>query len=337
MSAPVTRSLALLLLAAGCEDVQATAPDMSSATPDGGATEWARVSAADAGAGEIDFFAVSGSSATDVIIVGSGGTILRWDGMQLRREDSGTTADLHGVAALSPTLAFAVGAAGTIVKWDGTSWTQTVYGADGGIVSDGGAPPPAPYLTSVSVADEDNAAAVGQGGTLIGYHMASGWAQTAAGQDDLLGVSHDSQGYRAVGVLGTVMYCPGAPCVRKPISGFSKTLSAITFSDGGGWAAVGVEGTLLIDAGGNFATPVAGMPSVFLRGVAFADADLFAVGFDGTIVRVRAGAAFVYPAIADRWLYGVWAAAVDDVWIVGTSGLILHGPPPADPVPDGGA
>jgi hypothetical protein len=39
------------------------------------------------------------------------------------------------------------------------------------------------------------------------------------------------------------------------------------------------------------------------------------------------GTLTVVPTPDDRWLVGVYAAAANDVWVVGRSGLIMRGPP----------
>jgi hypothetical protein len=56
--------------------------------------------------------------------VGTGGTILKYDGTNWVAVTSGTTAQLNGVWAASPTEAYAVGNGGLILKWNGTNWAQ---------------------------------------------------------------------------------------------------------------------------------------------------------------------------------------------------------------------
>jgi hypothetical protein len=45
------------------------------------------------------------------------------------------------------------------------------------------------------------------------------------------------------------------------------------------------------------------------------------------VVARDTGTVVLFPTPDDRWLTGVCAAAANDVWVVGRSGLILRGPP----------
>jgi Tol biopolymer transport system component len=65
---------------------------------------------------------VWGHSSSDVFAVGSGGTILHYDGRVWQPMNSGTTVDLYGVWGGSETEIYAVGANGTILRYDGTTW-----------------------------------------------------------------------------------------------------------------------------------------------------------------------------------------------------------------------
>ncbi len=70
----------------------------------------------------------SGNGPDDVWIVGTGGTILRWDGSRLSAVASGTTQALFGVWTSGPSDAWAVGASGTILHWDGSVWSAVPSG-----------------------------------------------------------------------------------------------------------------------------------------------------------------------------------------------------------------
>jgi hypothetical protein len=138
-----------------------------------------------------------------------------------------------------------------------------------------------------------------------------------------------------VGTLGTVARYDGTSFRREAIPGFSKTLAGATSGSGGTYV-VGLDGALFRYADGAFA-PIAGLPAVFLRAVAAPGESVFVAGWDGVVARVRGEQVLVSTVEPRRWLHGVYAAADDDVWIVGTSGLVLHGPPPRDPAADAGA
>src|SRR5262249_39628581 len=85
----------------GCENREEVAQPDAGPPP---LESWTSVSAP-----AVNYYSVHGSSATDVWIVGAGGTILHWDGMALNPVPSGTKADLYSVYAVSPMSAYAVG------------------------------------------------------------------------------------------------------------------------------------------------------------------------------------------------------------------------------------
>jgi hypothetical protein len=282
---------------------------------------------------QVDYFAVHGSSATDVILVGKAGTIVRWNGTAFVTEASGTMADLFGVYAVNPMLAYAVGAGGTTVVWNGTAWTASdfVPNPDAGL-------PPMPALSGIWANAPTNAIAVGEMGTAVSYD-GTAWTEVPTDSpDNLLAVVNTGSLEFAVGTLGTISRWTGSNFTRTALPGFAKTLTGAV-ADTGGTYVVGIDGALFSYDGSNF-TKIDGLPSVQLRGVAApAGGDVWVVGFDATVARVRGGGSdvFVYPNIPQKWVYGVWAAAADDVWVVGASGMVLRGPPPNDPpIPDGG-
>jgi hypothetical protein len=329
----------LLVGLAGCEDVSSILP-LDAMAGDAGTGEWQQVAAPG-----VDFFAVAGSGPDDdVILVGSGGTIVRWDGQQLVPETSGVEADLHGVCAVSRTRAYAVGAGGTIVRWDGAQWNLE-------------ATPTQAFLTAV-YADEKNAWAVGENGTALTFDGNS-WITVPVinpsvptpaidgGTDftlsvNLLAVARDSEVF-AVGSLGTVVVWDGQRFARRAGQGFNKTLAGATGGRGGMFI-VGMDGSVL-DANQGL-VQVANLPPDFLRGVSAVDGAVWVVGFDGLLARIDGGQARVVPlpqpVESDRWLYSVFAVSAEDVWVAGASGLVLHGPAPlvrrdlGATMPDGG-
>jgi hypothetical protein len=83
--------------------------------------------------GEDSFWWVSGSSATDVWMVGEKGRMTHWDGASFKEHPRVTTATVWGVWAASPTDAWAVAGSpgkGTdapndvVLRWDGKEWKQ---------------------------------------------------------------------------------------------------------------------------------------------------------------------------------------------------------------------
>lgn len=123
--------------------------------------------------GSETFWWVSGSSATDVWLVGEKGRIAHFDGTQTSDVSSGVTATIWGVMAFGPNEAWAVG--GTpeggpsqpndiVLRWDGSAWKQeTLPGAPRGA-----------SLFKVWGTSSDDLYVVGEQGT-IWHRQSSGW------------------------------------------------------------------------------------------------------------------------------------------------------------------
>jgi hypothetical protein len=73
-------------------------------------------------------YSIWGSSPSDVFAVGSGGTILHYDGSAWSAMSSGTTNELDGVWGSSSSDVFAVGNGGTILHYDGSEWSPMSSG-----------------------------------------------------------------------------------------------------------------------------------------------------------------------------------------------------------------
>ncbi|HZQ38989.1 MAG TPA: hypothetical protein VFD32_23895 [Dehalococcoidia bacterium] len=331
-------SMLVCALVAGCDEVNSIGlPDLSGIASE----SWHPVKPPDSAAG-MDLFAVSGTGPTDVLMVGQKGTILRWNGMDLTQEESNTTADLRGCIAVSPSLAWAVGADAVVVKWDGMSWTVQPMvplppppaGPDGGVdmsMPDGGGLVLPPYFSAVW-ADQARMIAVGQGGLAVGFDGTMWKNIPTDSPDDLYGVTQTASGIIAVGTLGTIAHYDGTRFHRTALAGFPKTLAGATTGPDGTFL-VGIDGALFDYAS---SSRIMGLPSTFVRAVADAPGgDLFVVGWNDLIARVRNQDVLVYPTPgpAPRWYYGVYAAGQGDIWVVGASGTVLHGPPAVDPSP----
>jgi hypothetical protein len=86
---------------------------------------------------------VWGASESDVFAVGSGGTVLHYDGLVWAEMASGTTEDLYAVWGTSVDNAVAVGAGGVILRFNGQAWfsmgsgtTKTIHDVWGSSVND---------------------------------------------------------------------------------------------------------------------------------------------------------------------------------------------------------
>jgi hypothetical protein len=308
----------------GCDEVQPLGHADAGLPP---AESWRPIAAP-----AVNYYGVHGSSAQDVWIVGAGGTILHWDGMALRPVPSGAQSDLYAVFAVSATLAYAAGASGLLLVWNGTTWVKATT-------------PTMQDLYAIW-ADATTAFVVGQTGTILTPRGGT-WSLVPAlipnGDpsmpptaiiDHFYAVTNTGSSVLAFGTNGTVCQYGGTDCTHLAIPGFFKTLAGATTGPGGTYV-VGIDGAAFSIAGASF-TLVTGFPSGYLRAVTAPGSDVFVVGWDGILARLRAGKVIAYPRDPATWYRGVWAAAKDDVWVVGASS-VLRGPPPVDPPsPDGG-
>ncbi len=264
-------------------------------------------------AGTANLNAVSGVSDSAVWVVGDKGTIGHWDGTSLTFESSGTTANLRGVFARSTTEAYAVGDGGTILHRVGTAWQQVAAGLTRQV------------LTGVW-ADASRVVAVGSNGTIVlggamGYQLVS-----SSYQENLFSVTGVSGGLvTAVGALGLIVELNGTTVSRTPITNFTKLLTGVATGSSNTYL-VGQEGTVYrADATG--LNPVNGCPSSALRSVSTVGADAWIVGWDGTVCKVAGRKVTSYPYPEARWFNGVYAASATSLWVVGSSGTLLHGLP----------
>lgn len=316
----VNRALLLLVMLTGCDEVNLLRPD---AGPDGGPPSFDVIPlppAPDGAADPVNLFAVGGSSAKNVVFVGSGGTILRWNGTALSREDAKTNANLRGVAVVSDEIAWAVGEDGTVVRWNGQRWTVQEPGTTA-------------HLNAV-YADAGLMIAVGVKGAAVAFDAV--WRPVATDSpDDLYAIAGSPQGIFAVGALGTLAKWDGKSALKRmAVPNYSKTLAGATVGKGGSFI-VGVGGGVFR---ADNLQAIVGAPPVFLRGVTAPGPDVWVAGFDGVVAKYVAAEKkwTVFDDVPARWYQAIFAAAPDDVWVAGNAGILLRSRVNAAP-PDGGA
>jgi photosystem II stability/assembly factor-like uncharacterized protein len=322
--------LSLFLLAlAGCDRL--TMRFVADGGADSLAGKWEQVDA-----GTVNYNAVAGSSPDNVMVVGDQGTILHWNGAALLREESGTVANLRGVAVVDETLAYAVGDQGTVLRRQDSAWLPE-------------APLTGAVLNAVC-AGASYAVAVGEQGTVLIANQGV-WTLAANNRNDnYYAVTDTGAGPLIVGSLG-VMVQPDVPKGTMPTAlpphtdnKFKVVAGAGRY--GGGALLVGLDGTVFVWTAGAASRIdfVSGTeqhltPQKFLRAVSESNGNAWLVGHEGLVLTMVPGSPptfTVIPTPDDRWLLGVYAASASDIWIVGRSGLILRGPPGVRGVPDGG-
>ena len=307
----------LVVAVSACDRV--TIASRGDASPDSLASLWQEV---DAGTGPTNFNAVSGSSAENVLVVGDQGTILHWDGTALLREESGTTANLRGVAVAGDNLAYAVGEQGTILRRQDGVWTAEAPLTDA--------------VLSAVWADDTSACAVGEQGVVLAA-TAGVWSLIPnvctqnyhSCKDNYYAITNTDAGLQVIGGMGVVstINISAKSISAVSIPGYLKLLAGATRAGSGAYF-VGVEGGFISWSAGN-ANQVTGLPPVFLRGVAVVGGDVWVVGHEGFVAKLPGGQAppTTIPTPDNRWLISIYAASDSDVWIVGRSGAILRGPP----------
>jgi len=261
--------------------------------------------------------AVWGSSASDVWAVGSGGSILHNDGSKWTAIPSTTMETLHGVWGTGPGEVWAVGSARTILRGPGPSMGQPVWTNEAPFITGELRPPGRLYaLWGTSSADvrtggEPYGHAIDDEGTVIpGNHLHRAgdvWASL--------------EGFDGRFAQGTIRSIWGSSPEDVWIS--------IDNSIEEPWA----RGTLL-----HGVAPAAGEPlawqvvdsqsAVVLESLwGSSAADVWAVGYGGTIRRYTAGAAkwsVVDGVPTHATLHRVWGTGPKDIWAVGDAGTILH-------------
>jgi hypothetical protein len=145
---------------------------------------------------ERDLLAVWSAPLGNVWAVGTGGTILRHDGVLWAAIPSGpnggVNADLRGVWGSSDDDIWAVGTGGTTLHWDGTRWLQTTE-------------PDSFSLNDVWGRSSRDVWAVGSGGTILHYDGTAWQAQFSGTSQALHGVWGTNEHVWVVGERGVIL------------------------------------------------------------------------------------------------------------------------------------
>lgn len=260
-------------------------------------------------------FSVWGTGPSNVFAVGSGGTILHYDGSSWTPMSSGTTRLLHGVWGSGPSDVFAVGDFGTILRFDGSAWST-----------------PMPSGTSLNLrrvwgTGPDNVYAVGIGGIILHYDGTQWWVMSSGTTNSLYGLWGSGPGdILASGDGGTLLRFDGASWSTWGGTFSGQSLYNI-WGSGSDIFMVAGDGTIHRSSDGGVAWfgTVSGVSELY--GVWGSSAtSVFAVGSTETILRYTGmGTDWRYERMnSPKTLYGIWGTGPDDVFAVGDMGLILH-------------
>ena len=140
--------------------------------------------------------AIWGSGSADVFAVGNAGSLFHHDGNALgtwTSMASGTTQTLLAVGGTATDNVYAAGDQGTLLHYDGRQWTsvqsntsETLYG--------------------IATANPNDAVIVGSSGLVLRYNGVDWQPDSSPTSRDLYAVAHGTDGYVAVGAMGTIVH-----------------------------------------------------------------------------------------------------------------------------------
>jgi hypothetical protein len=226
----------------------------------------------------------------------------------------GPTETLWAAQAFSSTDIWVAGTNGYIGHFNGTAWTTATSPAAGTLYIFWAASPTDIWL-------------VGQTCTLLRYQGAS-WqevlAQGCTGNKALNSIDGTtSSNLWLVGEQGTVLQYNGSSWTDHSQSNLSYWSVLIN-----GPSDVLVTGTLgtILRWNGSSLVSETGSPSATLAAIEKVDTDTWIVGGTGTIVRKAGNGPWtaVPSPVTSGTLYDLHPVAANDIWAVGTGGVIIH-------------
>ncbi|WP_120642513.1 WD40/YVTN/BNR-like repeat-containing protein [Corallococcus llansteffanensis] len=262
---------------------------------------------------------VAAVTPTEVYAVGSGGTVLRWDGSQWSAAGSPTSLDLNSVT-LAEGGGWAVGEGGTFLSLKDGTWS--VYSPS----------PTAALLKGVSAVSARSAMAVGKEGDQR-YALVwdgSKWTKFATG------APHPYTEVSDVFMLadGAAFAAQDSMIMRWAGTDWEQLTVPTTTGLQGVWAssaneafAVGSSGVLMRWRSSSGRVMEQKAPFPYFHGVwGSSSSDVWAVGSGGMIMHWNGDAWTQVASPTTQELYGVSGTGPHDVWIVGAGGTVLHGP-----------
>jgi hypothetical protein len=274
-----------------------------------------------------------GSAWNDVWAIGDGGQILHWNGSTWLRTRDAPDQSLRAIWGSGPHDVWAVGHnlagfSGLVLHWDGKAWTTF----DSGTIQP---------LTGVwASGNGDAVVVVASSGAILRCDRATEKCSLDANPMPLSFVDYGYSGVWgsgsadiwAVGARGIVVHWDGH--AWSDFTSKSRTTQPLNHVWGTGpkdvWA-VGDGGTIDHWNGYGWALTTVGLTLHDLKSVSGPPGatplnDAWAVGADGTILRLSNGAWVDAhsTSVATQTLDGVWANAPNDAWAVGDGDVIIH-------------
>ena len=242
----------------------------------------------------VSLASVWGTSPTDVVAVGAGGSIVRYNGTAFNT--IGMFSSISGIAGNSPSQLIGVGDWGVTMQFDGTNWSVNqgdAYQRLRGISGSG------ENIWAAGFAAND----AGNPTRLLRWTGTSWQAATVTVKSELKGIfSSATEGY-AVGNSDTILRRNGTNWTQVTVPAATGTTLR------GAWAADASNAWFVGGGDDNPRNPTQPAGRILF--------------YNGTAVSVVTPAS-ITSADPPIFLYGVWGAAANNVWAVGDAGTILN-------------
>ena len=270
---------------------------------------------------------VWGSSASDILVVGLAGSVLRYNGSTWSTSASGTGSDLKAVWGTASNNLWAVGASGTIRKYTG-SWAGQTSGSSATLNSIWGS-----SATDAWVVGNDYRSGLSYRYTVL--HTTNGgssWSNPftgTSGSVDLNAVwGSSASDIYAVGDGGVIRHITGATSWHGETSGTTRDLYGVWGTASNDVYAVGTNGTIRHWNGSSWSGMTSGT-SATLYGIWGSSAsDIYAVGASGTVLHYNGTSWSAMSSGSSKDLYSAWGTSSTDVYAVGVktskTSTILH-------------
>ncbi len=267
---------------------------------------------------------VDGPSASDLSIVGSAGTILRFAGGAFAIEGSPVVSELRGVTVMQSGQRYAVGDMGVRLIDDGNGWVEL----------------PVDFTDAINAVDSHGATTVlaaGDYGSLLRLDPSTGSLMreqppVSRNFTDVLALGHDD--IWVTGVLGALIHYDGVEWSQVELD-LGVDLRGIAGPSSARLYLIAAEGLVLSLEGGELSEVISTTTATLRSAFALDDSRVWLSGGGGTIL---SGSETLWqrqrveplqseegePIPIEDPIYGVWASAPDKAWAVGGGGRVLH-------------
>ncbi len=276
---------------------------------------------------------INGLSGSIIYAVGSGGTILKYDGTSWTPQASGTTWNLHRVWAVRDNNIYAVGDYRGIFRSNGSTWSKIHSQATNYPLYGIGGPD----------ANNGKMIAIGKNNTIwvlfvpSYYNVLDGGENSFRSQEqhehsnDLMGCFYmeKDQNVVIVGTKGFIGYYDGYDFwghndLNTYSSPVSSTLRAVWGVDSNNFFAVGDGGVIVRRLNGGSITKMTSNTTQLLYGVwGTSMNNVYAVGAGGTVMRFNGSAWSKVTVPTTQTLLGIWGANGNEIYVTGAGGTIL--------------